>query len=285
MAKQTFTLQPITPLDFCAIAKISADSFANDRHTLMKAHHANKNPYNHEEASFEPLTHYLAHPEKFQLLKAVDDTTGEILGSVIWGFSGYARENVPTLNGRGIASSRENEAPERASVDDAPVEGAGALQEEDAFSRAQEPSPQSRPPQREDKADDEAEDSIACLQALTSASMSHWQSILMPPGTKCMFIVGLTVSPAYHGKGVGSALLRWGTSHADADNVFCWVSSSASAWTFYAREGFEVIGDLDVDLDDYTPQPPDEVQGGEIGSDRERKWGRYIWRYMKRLPR
>jgi ribosomal protein S18 acetylase RimI-like enzyme len=124
----------------------------------------------------------------------------------------------------------------------------------------------------------ERDDPIARLEAHTNASMKEWMEILMPPGTKCMYICTLTVSPKYQGRGVGSALLKHGTGIADRFGIFAWVHSSddESAWKLYEKFSFQTQGALDVDLDEYAPAPPPEGDSA---------WGRYVFRYMKRLPR
>jgi hypothetical protein len=77
--------------------------------------------------------------------------------------------------------------------------------------------------------------------------------------------------------GVGSALIQYGNNIADTLGLFMWVHSSDQAWRAYAKFGFKVVGELDVDLDEYAPSPPeDEGMGG--------MWGRYVIRYMERLP-
>ena len=137
-----------------------------------------------------------------------------------------------------------------------------------------EETPQSVP--NDDFKSDE-DDPIKRVTSITDADMKRWQAILMQAGTWCMFIVGLSVAPEYHGLGVGIALMRWGTTNADADGVFCWVHSSDLAHSFYAEEWFETVGLLDVDLDECAPGTPDE-------DDRDGKWGLYVFSYMERLP-
>lgn len=111
---------------------------------------------------------------------------------------------------------------------------------------------------------------------MTDKDRQDWTEKLMPPNTKCIFITTLSVSPTHQNRGISSALLKWGTSIADATNVFIWVHSSEGAWGMYTKSGFEVVGMLEVDLDEYAPSPPED------GTD---KWGHYVWRYMKYLPK
>jgi hypothetical protein len=278
MTNHSFTLQPVTRTDFAAISKISSDSFAKDRHTLMKTHNAGKVPYNHEDTSREPLARYLSRPETFQLIKAVESPSGKIMGSVTWGFRGYTIEDVPTLSGRAVGGKAGKQSGLiDVAVEDVPVRevlvGKRTKEDTDVKSKAEEATLSG--PKQDTKA--EENDPIKRLTSITDADMKRWQGIFMPEGTKCMFVVGLSVAPEYHGLGVGSALLRWGTANADADGVFCWVHSSESAHTFYSKGGFETVGTLDIDLDEFAPGPPDE-EGGDG------KWGRYVFSYMKRLP-
>lgn len=259
MSKPIFTLQHVNPADFPAIARLSNDSFLKDRHTLMKSHSENKNPYNHEETAGEPLGYYLTLPHKLQLLKAVSES-GEIMGHVTWGFRGWDPTDVPTLNGKGVMVPETPVATEEAKVE-----------ESNGDSNADETV--------HTESEFKEDDPIKRLSDLTDDDMNHWMEVLMPKGTKCMYIVGLSVAPKFAGLGVGSALMRWGTSNADAAGVFCWVHSSESAYSFYSREGFEVVGTLDVDLDEYAVAPPPL----EVGAD-DGKWGHYVFRYMKRMP-
>ncbi|MCJ1290558.1 hypothetical protein MMC34_002097 [Xylographa carneopallida] len=277
MTNISISLQPVTEADFADIARISRDSFAKDRHTMVKAHHAGRNPYNHEDASLGPLSYYLSIPEKLQLVKAVDDNTGRTLGSVIWGFRGFSKDEIPTLIRSEIVedSSAQNISPDGSGRDVAtrndPVQ-VKASETNEGVSKAGS-TPQSLP---DDCSEPDKDDPIKRLSEITDTDMSRWQEIFMPRGTKCMFIVGLSVDPAFQGYGVSTALMRWGTAIADTKGVFCWVHSSESAYRFY-KEGFKVEGTLEVNLDEFAPGPPNENFG-------DSKWGFYVFQYMKRLP-
>ena len=128
----------------------------------------------------------------------------------------------------------------------------------------------------------EEDEKITRLHKLEDEDMQRWQDTFMPPGsnTQCMIILGLSVDPKHQRKGVGSALLKWGADRADELGVFTWVHSSEMAWKAYEKAGFEVQGTLDLDLDEWAPRPPPVEEEGEGA-----KWGRYVCRYMKRLPR
>ncbi|UKZ66980.1 uncharacterized protein TrAtP1_008144 [Trichoderma atroviride] len=135
-------------------------------------------------------------------------------------------------------------------------------------------SEKDEPASTEQGAPEPEDDPIKRLETLTSGDLDAWQKEVMPEGTKCLIVVGLSVSPKFQRRGIGSALLRWGTSICDQKGVFAWVHSSEPAWRAYEKAGFQVIRSLDVDLDEYAPcSPPNE------GPDA--KWGHYVFRYMK----
>lgn len=119
--------------------------------------------------------------------------------------------------------------------------------------------------------------SLVTLEALTDRDRERWQAHLMPANTRCRILVTIAVSPPYQARGIGSALIRWGTRRADRDGVFCWVHASEAGTLAFERQGFAEIGRLTVDLNVYAPTPPPPA-------DETRQWGRYTFRYMKRLP-
>jgi GNAT superfamily N-acetyltransferase len=248
MATRSFSLQPITAADAPTIGRIGNESFKTDRHTMMKT----QGGYNHNDTAQEPLAWYLSVPEKTQGIKAVDKYSDRTIGYVFWGFRGYTRETVPTLTGRGVGEDVEKvpqAQPGSSATSQVPIE---------------------------DNNNEDSDDPIKRLTSITDADMEHWMKTLMPEGTKCMFIRSLSVDPVYASQGIGSALMEWGTTQADQDSVFCWVHSSESAYSFYSKHDFQVIGSLEVDLDEYCLAAAPDCDG---------KWGRYTFRYMKRLPR
>lgn len=99
-------------------------------------------------------------------------------------------------------------------------------------------------------------DPIIRLEKLTGADFERWQAILEPPNTKCICVAGFSVKPAFQKRGVGKALITVMGKIADRAGVHCWVHSSEDAWKAYASAGFEVVGTLRVDLDEYSPAPP-----------------------------
>ncbi|KAH6717019.1 putative GNAT family acetyltransferase [Leptodontidium sp. MPI-SDFR-AT-0119] len=251
------TIQPATYADIPALAQISGDSFEEDRHTQMKGQR--KKPYNMYEKAPGEIRSYMS-SEKCVVLKAVDETTGAALGWSCWGFRGFEAAEIPRLD-PGQKKEKDVSLPFFKDEIAAKPEGEGKGEEE------------------EEEQEEDEEDIVKKLEAMTDADMKHWMETLMPPGTKCMFVVSLSVAPAFQARGVGSALLKWGTDTADNFGVFIWAHSSESAWTAYARHGFEIVGTLDVNLDVWAPKPPPKEEGpGAI-------WGHYVFRYTKRLPK
>jgi len=239
MSSPSFSIKPATYEDVPALAKIWNDSFEVDRHTQMK--NQGKVPYDMEKLGKSQIPKWLS-SRTCVILKAVDDETGESIGWVAWGFRGLENE-MP------IAVSPEED------------EACGKKEEE------------SEP---ETEQSDDREESIKKLGELTDQDRKNWTEKLMPLGTKCMFVTTLSIAPAYQKRGVGSALLEWGIDVADKNDAFIWVHSSEGAWGMYAKSGFEIVGTLDVDLDEYAVRAPD---------DGTEKWGHYVFRYMKYLPK
>lgn len=249
-----YKLEAVTLDDVPEVARISGEAFKSDRQTQMKALGKEK-PFDMEQYTLEALPKTLAKPHCV-VLKVVDEGSGDIMGYCNWGFHGFTPEEVPILKG---APEKEAPAPVKARAENAPQPG------EETESPA---------------------DPIKRLQALTGGDMQAWMDEVMPsnpppgqPKVRCLFVIGLIVAPQYQGRGVGSALLRWGTDVCDTHGVFAWVHSSEPAWKMYAKSGFEVIRSLDVNLDDYAPMPPPEEEGpGAV-------WGHYVFRYMKYFPK
>lgn len=259
MSKQTFTIKALQLEDVPEAAQLSSDAFLTDRQTQMKA--LGRNPFNMKEYHTKSLPEMLKSP-RCVVLKAVDDETGEFAGFCNWGLIGFAPNEMPSLPGRIQPLEKPAAAPAQQ------TENAKEKEKEEEKSSS---SNQSAP---EPEANSEAEDDpIDRLQALTSADLDAWQKEVMPQGTKCLVVIGLSVSPKFQRRGIGSALLRWGTKICDETGVFAWVHSS-EAWKIYEKAGFQVIRCLDVDLDEYAPCPPPNE-----GPDAQ--WGHYVFRYMK----
>lgn len=250
--------------DIPVVAKQAADAFTNDRQTQMKAL-GEKEPFDMEKEALGSMPGYLE-SLTCHVLKAVDEETGEIMGVCNWGIRGLAPKTLPCFEDRipRLEAKVKDEEAKRA--------------EEQKQQANNEHKPAEDVPKTEEGAQPEETDPIKRLVARTDADMNAWMKEVMPAGTACLFIVGLTVAPQFQGRGVGSALLRWGTKVCDDNNCFAWVHSSDPAWGMYQKSGFEVIRSLDIDLDEYAPCPPP-------GEGPDAKWGHYVFRYMKYFPR
>lgn len=235
------SVEPVQWDDIPALAKISGDSMKGDRNTELKAQ--GRVPYRMEDVTIECLNMWLP-KQNLVCTKAVDTETGEILGGCYWGFAAFETENIP----------RSDPGPKPSSL-----------------------TAESEASEKKENAQDK-EEGIKRLEQLTDDDRKLRQNQMMPPGAKCMFILMFMVSPLHQSKGVGSALLKWGTDVADRNGVYAWVHSSDRAWKVFQKHGFQPLYTLDVDLDEYAPFPPAEDERGDG------KWGRYVFRYMKRLP-
>ncbi|KAJ5808037.1 hypothetical protein N7474_009306 [Penicillium riverlandense] len=251
-----FTIKAASISDVPTLAKIFSDSFLDDRHTQMKSQ--GKDPYDLEQSMAADLPRQIASPTSI-LLKAVDESTGEIVGWISWGFRGFSHTEIAGLD-PDVAGLISNEPGSQK-----PAE------KEKRIEASQERQPKFEP----DLVD---ESPIKQLERITDADLRRWMDKVMPDGTRCMFVISLCVSPKWQGKGVGASLLHWGTQTADAVGAFIWVHSSEGAWRMYQKHGFEILETLDVDLDRYAPSPLLNNRGGI------EKWGHYVFRYMKRLP-
>lgn len=154
------------------------------------------------------------------VLKAVDEKTGTVVGWSCWRFRGFEPAEIPRLNPR---EPKENDISKPFFKD----ELAAKLDEVE-----------------QEKVEQDKEDSVKKLEAMTDADMRKWMETLMPPGTKCMFVVSLSVAPNFQARGVGSDLFRWCTNTVDGFGVFIWVHSSEAAWKTYGKHGFEIVGFL-----------------------------------------
>lgn len=66
------------------------------------------------------------------------------------------------------------------------------------------------------------------------------------PSAPHRYLSALGISPAWHGGGVGSALLELGTAGADAQGLPCYLETFSEANVrFYRRRGFEVVAQGD----------------------------------------
>ena len=120
---------------------------------------------------------------------------------------------------------------------------------------------------------------VQIMEDMEDQHFVDFMTEIMPPGTKCWYVMGLNVAPKFQRMGVARALLGWGLERAEKDGVFAWVHSSDSAWKAYAASGFEIVRVLRTDLDAYA-----EGEAVGKGPDEGGKWGIYTVRYMVYKP-
>lgn len=245
----SFTLKPMSAADIAECAQLAGRSFEKDRHTQLKAA-APTNPYNHAEGMKGGLEYYLSLPHgSVETAVAVEDSTRQILGWVVWGFRGF---NSPEKEARREKELQQLHETGAESIDETSSQQAMAASEDASKSTRER------------------------IEAHTDADMDAWMKRLMPLGAKCMYICSISVLPEWQGKGVGSALMRVGTDRADAEGVYCWVHASEDGADMFVKHGFKEVGRLELDLDEWNKDNimPPEGQGS--------KWGVYTFRYMRR---
>ncbi|KIJ38989.1 hypothetical protein M422DRAFT_116883, partial [Sphaerobolus stellatus SS14] len=187
MSQVNFTIQAATLEDVPVMAKMWADAFKLDRNTQVKAQGGDG--YDLEEIGNSEFKNYLASP-KCRLIKAVNDTTGETMGWCCWGFRGFNEGEVPALpNPNNIERQQTS------------LEDVTEVQWKDEKARAtdnvKDEEPVSIVGEEISKGEPEELEPAKRLAKLTNDDMARMMEILMPEGTKCMFIVSLTVSPVW----------------------------------------------------------------------------------------
>lgn len=240
----TFTLQPATYADIETLANISADAFKSDRHTQVKQ--LGRKPMGMVSVTRSVL-HQSLPRKNCVYMKAVATETNETIGFCGWGFRMANHDLVPRVDpGTPPSNIPDNESTQ---------------------TDAQE-------------LHDGEEDSIDRLKSLEDADMKRWMNILMPDkNTQCMYIQMFCVAPRFHGQGVGNLLAQWGVDVADTLGLFMWVHASEAVHGLLGKHGFETVGQLSIDLDEWVPRGPN------YNESQHEKWGPYVLRYMKRLPR
>lgn len=241
----SFSLQPVVEEDIPELTTISGLTFETDRHTQLKAAHPTK-PYDHAGGTPDSIRHWLSLPQKVEATKAVDNATGQIVGSVGWVFRGFDRD--PSTAGTVENPPEPTKPPANSVSSDYAKTGSADL------------------------------DPLEQLRELTDDHFAQFMRRIMPPGTRCMFIGGIQVHPEHQGKGIGRALVRKGTERADAEGVICWVHSSEAGAALFPKCGFEVDETLEIDLDEWAGKMDLKPPAGE------EKWGTYTFRYFVRQP-
>jgi len=169
--------------------------------------------YDHYETMVSCLTSWIpVVPERGSTFVALDDASGEIAGWVSWGKAGYLPRPTPLDPPKSDQIWDEKEEEARKTKD--PLERLGNI---------------------------------------TSTNFGRWMDTKLIPKTgRVMYFQSIVVAPKHEGKGVGTQLVRTATEAAEKDGVNLWVHSSDKAHHLFAKNGFEVLGTLTVDLDDVS---------------------------------
>ncbi|KAF8866751.1 hypothetical protein BDZ45DRAFT_768523 [Acephala macrosclerotiorum] len=246
--------------DIPVLAKVSHAPFLSDKHTRLKALCSG---YNHGEVMTGALESWTSRPrETCAVIKAVT-TEGEIVGWACWAFTGFE------WNGQSPAMGHN------------PAQKVKAKKQEEGERKAATtiaPSTQLPPPPSISTTGAK----IQQLGQLSGGAMSHYSSLLTPPDSKCCILVAINLLPSYQSLGIGSRLISFGTSIADQEGIYSWVSNSDKGYRAFEKAGYKEVGRLELCLDDFAED--EEGMGVRDGESEggDGRWGDYVWRYMRR---
>ena len=268
---KSYKISPASLSSIPALANISDLAFKTDTHTQLKelckpSPRSQTGTSNHASSMASALKSWMSVPKgRIVVLQAVEEGSGEIAGWAAWAGKGievaWVDEVVATTTDEGIT--------EEARSKDTKNE---TSKEENGNANAEDDQPK---PSHE----------ILALETLTNNTMAFWASHFSGPSPEPsphLIFISIAIHPSHQGCGVGSSLINWGTSIADAHGVFCWVSSSDGGYRVFEKAGFREVGMLAVELDEFAVDVDGERVRNPDAKGEDGKWGMYTWRWMKR---
>ena len=206
MNTASFSITRATFSDIPFLAGISSNAFTTDRHTQLKFL---DKPGAHFDDITQALSLWLQPHNNWEVLKATDDATGQIIGWVSWGYYGGAKA-IKAPSKTELAEGEEDrlvDGPsEKATRGEAPQSMARRFRAENDGMSSQEKSSEMTPLQK--------------LESITNEDMERWQRILMPNGTDGIVIGAVVVSPNHP--------VAWGRACpytlGDCPSGPCWLS-------------------------------------------------------------
>ena len=276
----TFTLQHAVEADIPTLVSIGDEAFKADRHTQLKAAHPTT-PYVHSASMPETFASWISSPrEKLEFIKAVDTQSGEILGFICW-FKRF--QPAASQPAEPKETSAEEDGSESREVTEVAEQKATAEEVIDVAEEA-DGRLEVQPETVESQQRLAREEAYKEMTGMTTDHLAEFQKKIMANGARCMIIVGISVHPDHQGRGVGSALVKYGTDIADEEGVFCWVHSSEAGVRNFVKSGFVEVDHLTIDLDYWAERfgvgpPPADAADADDGTP---AWGPYTLRYFVR---
>ncbi|KAB5580587.1 acyl-CoA N-acyltransferase [Coniochaeta sp. 2T2.1] len=298
-ASAAATLSLATTEDIPYLIRVHTAAFRSDlfAHLMLLLNKSDEGEDGaHQEFIRKSIEQWLADPDgTTQVVKAVDEEGGQLVG---WACLVVKRKADGDLLSKSKSKETAGGQVDDASASFAPAAPEPAVAVAVAPSETEEhvvdpsrpasspalaqevpsTSPRHTPePQPHHHPQEHNSDPSQTLAALMRADLQRMETKFLSHLRKYLVLQGLAVLPAYQGRGIGTALVKWGTRRADEEEgCAIWAHASPASHRLYRRRaGFMECGKWEVDLAEFAP-------GGKDGG---RGWGRYAFRYMLRARR
>lgn len=204
-------LASATNHDVPALVKLHTAAFQSDQFSNFMLYGREENT--HQNHMTKSLAFWMSDPAA-QIVNAVDDATGQVLGWACW-----------IRNGEKAEPQGPNP----------PIQQKSTTQVEKSTVKESITAPKS---------------SAQRLGGQMHGDMVRQEKLHMEGGVY-MVLQALATDPNYQRRGIGAKLVQWGLNQADAEGLKCWIhaSDSATSCRLYEAAGFQEVGYNEYDLD------------------------------------